>query len=80
MKQELNRSFTELKKQPVPPYFISYQLTDNRALAVTSSFGAITSSTDQRTRLLDIDLRVGDYKLDSSHPVSGNFARLSVSW
>jgi TldD protein len=75
LKQELNRSFTALKKQPVPPYFISYQLTDNRAIAVSSSFGAITGSSDNRTRLLDIDLRVGDYKLDSSHPVSADFAR-----
>ncbi len=67
MKKEINRSFDALKKQPVPPYFISYQLTDNRAINVQSSFGALTQSTDQRTRLLDIDLRVGDYKLDSTH-------------
>ena len=67
MKGELNRSFTALKKQPVPPYFVSYQLTDNRAINVQSSFGALTQSNDQRTRLLDIDLRVGDYKLDSTH-------------
>jgi TldD protein len=75
LKQELNRSFTALKKQPVPPYFISYELTDNRAVSISSSFGAITGSNESRTRLLDIDLRVGDYKLDSSHPVSANFAR-----
>ena len=67
MKNELNRSFRTLKKQPVPPYFVSYQLTDNRAISVLSSFGALTHSSDQRTRLLDIDLRVGDYKLDSTH-------------
>ena len=67
MKGELHRSFTALKKEPVPPYFVSYQLTDNRAINVTSSFGALTQSNDQRTRLLDIDLRVGDYKLDSTH-------------
>jgi predicted Zn-dependent protease len=67
MKSELNRSLTALKEQPVPPYFVSYQLTDNRAINVQSSFGALTQSNDQRTRLLDIDLRVGDYKLDSTH-------------
>jgi len=67
MKSEMGRSFTELKKQPVPPYFVSYQLTDNRAISVQSSFGALVQSNDQRTRLLDIDLRVGDYKLDSTH-------------
>ena len=67
MNNELIRSLGSLKRQPVPPYFLSYQLTDNRAVSVTSSFGALTQSNDQRTRLLDIDLRVGDYKLDSTH-------------
>ena len=72
MSQELMRSFQNLKKTPVPPYFLAYQLTDNRAIRVTSSFGALTFSGDDRTRVLDIDLRVGDYKLDNTHPLRGN--------
>ncbi len=71
MRAELNRSMQNLKQQPVPPYFLSYQLTDNRAIQITGSFGTLTSSDDQRTRLLDIDLRVGDYSLDNTHPVRG---------
>jgi predicted Zn-dependent protease len=71
MSQELNRSFQNLKKAPVPPYFLAYQLTDNRAITVSSSFGALSGSDDQRTRLLDIDLRVGDYSLDNTHPLRG---------
>lgn len=71
LKAELNRSFTALKSQPVPPYFISYQLTDNRAINVSSSFGALTGTSDNRTRLLDLDLRVGDYKLDNTHRGEG---------
>ena len=67
MNKELIRSLGSLKRQPVPPYFLSYQLTDNHAISVQSSFGALAQSNDQRTRLLDIDLRVGDYKLDSTH-------------
>jgi TldD protein len=69
MQQELDRSLRNLKKTPVPPYFISYQLTDNRALQVSASFGALTGSSDRATRLLDLDLRVGDYSLDSTHPI-----------
>ena len=69
MQQELNRSLQNLKKAPVPPYFLSYQLTDNRAIQVAASFGALTTSTDRTTRLLDLDLRVGDYALDSTHPI-----------
>jgi TldD protein len=67
MQQELDRSLRNLKKTPVPPYFISYQLTDNRALQVSASFGALTGSSNRATRLLDLDLRVGDYSLDSTH-------------
>ncbi len=69
MKGELNRSFQNLKKATPPPYFLSYQLTDNRAVVITASFGALTGSTEGKTRLLDVDLRVGDYKLDNTHPI-----------
>jgi predicted Zn-dependent protease len=69
LRQELDRTFGNLKKAPAAPYFLSYQLTDNRAISVSSSFGALSGSDDQKTRLLDIDLRVGDYTLDNTHPL-----------
>jgi predicted Zn-dependent protease len=71
MSQELDRSFQNLKKTPVPPYFLAYQLTDNRAVRVIGSFGALNYSGDERSRVLDIDLRVGDYSLDNTHPLRG---------
>ena len=71
MQQELTRSFANLKKAPLPPYFLSYQLTDNRAVDVSASFGALIGSSDMTTRLLDLDLRVGDYSLDNTHPLRG---------
>ena len=71
LQQELHRSFDNLKKQPVPAYFLAYQLTDNRAIQVSASFGALMSSTDLRTRVLDADLRVGDYALDNTHAGEG---------
>lgn len=79
MHQELDRSVRNLKSTPTPPYFLSYQLTDNRAIQVSASFGALTGSTDQTTRLLDLDLRVGDYSLDNSHPLreAGPFGDMS---
>jgi len=76
MQQELDRSLQNLKKTPVPPYFLSYQLTDNRAIQISASFGALTNSADRSTRLLDLDLRVGDFSLDSTHSIrdAGAFA------
>ena len=67
LQRELRRSFANLKKQPVPPYFLAYELTDNHSIQVSASFGALTSSTDVHTRVLDVDLRVGDYTLDNTH-------------
>jgi TldD protein len=69
MQQELTRSFQNLKKTSTPPYFLSYQLTDNHAVEISASFGALTASSDLHTRLLDLDLRVGDYSLDNTHPL-----------
>jgi predicted Zn-dependent protease len=74
LRAELHRSFAALKKEKMPPYFISYQLTDNRAISASSSFGALTDSDDQTTRVLDLDLRVGDYRLDNTHRVTRDFA------
>ncbi len=71
MRAELDRSFQNLKKTPVAPYFLGYQLTDNHAMRVIGSFGALTYSDEERTRVLDIDLRVGDYNLDNTHPLRG---------
>src|SRR5512146_3001845 len=71
MKEELRRSMATLKQQPAPPYFLSYQLTDNRAVQIMSAFGTLTRSDENRTRTLDVDLRVGDYALDNTHPLRG---------
>ncbi len=79
MQQELHRSFNNLKKQPVPVYFVSYQLTDNHAIRASASFGALTVSTDQRSRVLDVDLRVGDYALDSSHGGDSGYSMSSIA-
>ncbi|MBZ5613105.1 MAG: hypothetical protein LAO23_03780 [Acidobacteriia bacterium] len=82
MQQELDRSLQNLKKTPTPPYFLSYQLTDNRAIEVSASFGALTGSSDRTTRYLDLDLRVGDYALDNTHPLreSGSFGDMSAQF
>jgi len=79
MQQELDRSLQNLKKTSTPPYFLSYQLTDNRAIEISASFGALTGSSDRTTRYLDLDLRVGDYALDNTHPLrkSGGFGDMS---
>jgi predicted Zn-dependent protease len=69
MKTELTRSFEALKKQPVAPYFLCYEITETRTVRIGASFGALKSSDVYSNRRLDIDLRVGDYALDNTHPL-----------
>jgi predicted Zn-dependent protease len=73
LKAELDRSLQTLKSQPVPPYFLSYEVTDDQVVEVNASFGQITSSARTHNRQLDIDLRVGDYRLDNSHLIATGF-------
>jgi predicted Zn-dependent protease len=73
LKAELDRSLQTLKSQPVPPYFLSYEITDDQVVEVNASFGQITSSERSHNRQLDIDLRVGDSRLDNTHLIATGF-------
>ncbi|MDR0926449.1 MAG: hypothetical protein LBO69_01620 [Ignavibacteria bacterium] len=73
VKKELNRSLSELKTQPNPPYFISYQVIDKYTNRISASFGKLDFNRDDHNRTLDIDLRVGSYQLDNTHFIRGNY-------
>ncbi len=51
------------------PYYIAYAVYDERRMIVTASDGALANSNDERRRRLDVDVRVGDYKLDNTHQI-----------
>ena len=67
MKAELARSQQAFKTQPVQPYFLSYEITDDQVVNVTGAFGKLETSQKSRSRQLDIDLRVGNPHLDNTH-------------
>jgi len=79
MKSELARSVRTFKSQPVPPYFLSYEITETQSGVVSSSFGKLTGSNESRSRLLNIDLRVGDYALDNTRQIRGAFPSFDFS-
>jgi len=73
MSQELNRNFSVLKeKADPPPYFISYEVTEQEFRSISGTLGAITSSDGGKDRLLDVSVRVGSPKLDNYHRVRGD--------
>jgi hypothetical protein len=76
MRDEMARAKTRLElkipgtDQPVRPYYLEYRLLDLDVRQVVAQFGAILSSTRTRNRFMDVEARVGSYKLDSSNFVS----------
>ena len=66
MREELQRSEQALGEQPTPIYYLSYEITEDKSVAVNSAFGALTGWNENDTRGLDIDLRVGSPALDNT--------------
>ena len=82
MNAELARTQAKLKSQPVPPYYISYEITETHSIGVSGEFGRLQNSGEYRHRQLDVDLRVGDYALDNTREVRGdmmNFPQFSTT-
>lgn len=71
-KSELTRNFNELQKESTPPYYISYNITDIESISINASFGNLMSNDSVNQRILDIDLRVGDYNFDNTHIIRGS--------
>jgi predicted Zn-dependent protease len=76
MRDEMARSKARLEleippsNQPVRPYFVEYRLLDVDIREVAAEFGALVSSNHNRTRFMNVEARVGNYKLDSSNFIS----------
>ena len=73
MSQELNRNFTVLKqKADPPPYFLSYEVTEQEFHTVSGTLGTVDSTNSGKSRALDVSIRVGSPKLDNYHRVRGD--------
>ncbi len=72
MKLELARSAKMLSQQSVPPYFMSYEITQTDELYVSGSVGTLTRSAESHGRILGVEVRVGTPALDNTHPMVGN--------
>lgn len=82
MRDEMDRSMKQLTVENLEkPYFVSYRVVEMENVNVTAAFGALNGSNSGRSRHLTVEVRVGDYKLDSSHLFSfdiDNGTRLRV--
>jgi predicted Zn-dependent protease len=80
LEKELRRGVEALTaKGKPPPYFVAYEVHDKTDTTISASQGALVQSSTRRGRILDTDVRVGDYKLDSTHIIrSSDFDFSSV--
>jgi predicted Zn-dependent protease len=53
------------------PYFLGYTIYDEQTAVISAALGAITQDRVNHARNLNIDLRVGDYKIDNTHQIRG---------
>jgi len=71
MHDEMERARTRLQLPGVDkPFYLEYRLMDVDVRAVTASFGSLINSSTTRNRFMSVDVRVGDYHLDSSNFIS----------
>lgn len=76
MRDEMARSKTRLElkipgtQQPVRPYYVEYRLLDLDVREIVAEFGTLLTTTHTRQRFMNVEARVGTYKLDSSNFIS----------
>jgi len=71
MKDELARSVSQVQLQKMEkPYFVAYRMDDINRTSVSATLGSITEEQPMRMRMIGVEVRVGDYRLDNSNYVS----------
>jgi predicted Zn-dependent protease len=71
MNDELSRTVNQLHVPDLQkPYFISYRVDDLNSATVSATLGSITQSNPLRTRIIGVEVRVGDYAFDNTNYVS----------
>ena len=74
MRDELARSTEQLELEGLEkPYFLAYTVRETEQLNAAGSFGALLSSSENKSRLLDVEVRIGDPSFDNT-----NFGSMSL--
>jgi len=66
LRTALQKNFTELGKQDVKPYFMSYRVEDRHELEMVSSFGYLQKSSNNHYRTFLPEIRIGTMQEDVS--------------
>ncbi len=76
MSKELDHSMAHLTTDDgKKPYYLAYTVTDIQSVSIRGGLGALFANDADRSRILDVDVRIGDYGLDSTHQIRGGRGR-----
>ena len=71
MQDEMQRSMAELRMKGEPaPYYIEYEIDDLASMRAVARLGGVVDDLADRSRTLQVEVRVGDYAFDSSRFVT----------
>jgi TldD protein len=72
---ELERNLVQLQSDELdlPIYFMAYDLVAIEQLEIEAEEGELIRDELDRSRSLDVDIRVGDHQLDNSHTREGDY-------
>lgn len=81
MRDEMARSLSMQLPGLAKPYFIADRIQDVNDTSISATLGGLLTSRRTRSRVLHVELRAGDYKLDNSNFLAlGPFGAGSVSF
>ena len=79
MEDELARSLGELQLESLEkPYFISYRIDETHSQSIAATFGSLLHSQQNRSRVLRVEIRIGDYSFDNTNFRSPSFANSNM--
>lgn len=68
MRDELQRSMAELQLPDMEkPYFVSYRVHETTSARATASLGAVVGRSEGTSRLLSVEVRVGEASFDNTN-------------
>jgi predicted Zn-dependent protease len=71
LEKELNSEFSELKKQEIPPYYLSYRVNDKASVNIYGAFGCLVQFSESNSSQLTTQVRVGTPESDNFHEIKG---------
>ncbi len=74
LQRAMDHVLPALATQQDPLLHLAYTVTEHRTRNLTAREGALAPLRDQRDRTLDIDLRVGDMKVDNTHKLRDSWS------